>query len=173
MCRQRKGQRLGSSSPVTEELPSHIPRRDCVVCRHCTSMTTRTLYLISSRPNPNQRAHFSIFVPSERRSNVGSLIHVIGAPMVGYGLEFKRNYCPELDENRHQTIPLGHTNSDNIVDSTDEQPTLDSTPRANVERVAAQLPPPRISQNFLVPVNNVSGPLTVLSSFLPSALDYQ
>ena len=57
---------------------------------------SRNLYLIKYRQASTQRAHFAIFVPSAANAQVGTLIHVVGAPMAGYQLEFKRNYNPVL-----------------------------------------------------------------------------
>ena len=51
-----------------------------------------TLYLISYRNVSSQCAHFVIWVPSAAQPEKGTLIHVVGAPMGGYKLEFKRNY---------------------------------------------------------------------------------
>lgn len=125
-------------------------------------MATRTLSLVAFRQSARQRAHFAIFVPSDVGSRRGTLIHVVGAPMAGYTLEFKRNYCPEESTQPHSIVAIGAVYSENIADSVGDVQSVDSTPRGNVERAAAQVPPPRISQNFMAPVNNVRMLLTIL-----------
>jgi hypothetical protein len=118
-------------------------------------MDTRTIYLISARNTAFQRAHFSIFVPSIT-SEKGTKIHAVGAPMAGYVLEFKRNYNPSM-ESHDQLFPIGQIHSSHIIDAPlDAPPSIDSTPRGNIELAAAQIPAPGISQNFIAPVNDVS-----------------
>ena len=46
--------------------------------------------------------------------------------------------------------------ADNVVDFERAPDSRDSTPRGNLETIAAQVSPPRASQNFLAPVNDVS-----------------
>lgn len=123
--------------------------------------TTRTLHLITSRNSSKQRAHFGIFVPSGADPDTGTVIHVVGAPMAGYMLEFKRNYSPTKaaaeEGQQHEIIyPIGEVSASNIVDSTDNEQSRDNSPRDTLEREAAMVPPPRISENFRAPVNNVS-----------------
>ena len=119
-------------------------------------MVSRTVYLVSSRLVPSQRAHFAIFIPSAVDPQKGTLINVVGAPMIGFSLEFKRNYAPATAQEPRTITPIGQINSDDLVDSKNEQESVDSSPRGNVEIVAARVPPPRISQNFKAPVNDVS-----------------
>lgn len=127
-------------------------------------MSTRSLSLVAFRQTARQRAHFAIFVPSGVDNRRGTLIHVVGAPMAGYSLEFKRNYCPEESQQPYTIVTIGDIYAENIVDSVGSVRSVDSTPTGNIERAAAQVPPPRISQNFMAPVNNVSVPLTIRSS---------
>jgi hypothetical protein len=119
-------------------------------------MATRTLQLISSRNSPKQRAHFAIFVPSAANPDSGTLIQVVGAPMVGYMLEFKRNYSPTMTQEPHEIYPIGEVFADNILESTDSGCRIDNKPRDKLAFEAAKVPPPRISENFRAPVNNVS-----------------
>lgn len=122
-------------------------------------MPPRTIYLITSRNAASQRAHFAIFVPSETNPDKGTLIQAVGAPMTGYILEFKRNYCPSEDSlERHTLFPIGEVDSSHIVDSTDGTKTSDATPTDDIEVAAAQIPTPGISDNFLAPVNDVGCP---------------
>ena len=124
-------------------------------------MDTRTLRLVSFRQSARMRAHFAIFVPSARDERTGTLIHVVGAPMAGYRLEFKRNYCPEASNQPHTVTNIGQVYASHIVDSTSGLQSIDDRPNGNIELVAAQVPPPRISENFLQPVNDVSSKFSV------------
>jgi hypothetical protein len=119
-------------------------------------MAFRTIYLVSYRNAAHQRAHFSIFVPSAAELKVGTLIHAVGAPMAGYTLEFKRNYSPDASAELHETWAIGEVDSQHIVDSTGTGRTKDSDPQGNIEKAASQCPTPRISENFMAPVNEVS-----------------
>jgi hypothetical protein len=65
-------------------------------------MAPRTIYLIAFRPGTRQRAHFAIWVPSAANPQVGSLIHVVGAPMAGFSHEFKRAYNPALSKTDYE-----------------------------------------------------------------------
>ena len=118
-------------------------------------MVSRTVCLVSSRLAPSQRAHFAIFIPSTADPQKGTLINVVGAPMIGYSLEFKRNYALAADQQHQIITAIGEIDSQNLVDSTNEQESIDSAPRENVEFVAARVAPPRISQNFMALVKDV------------------
>ncbi|PYI08705.1 hypothetical protein BO78DRAFT_339142 [Aspergillus sclerotiicarbonarius CBS 121057] len=120
-------------------------------------MPLRSVFLVSSRNSPGQRAHFSIFVPSAASPTIGTSIHVVGAPMMGYELEFKRNYTPSVNEEPYEMVMIGQVDSHNIVDSSGESSMfVDHTPRDNLEVAARQVPPPRISENFMAPVNDTT-----------------
>lgn len=115
-------------------------------------MAPRTIYLISFRPAPSQRAHFAIFVPSAADMQVGTLIHVVGAPMAGFSLEFKRGYNPSMTTQTHEMWPIGQVDSSHIVDWPKETRGTDTSPRGDMEIAAAQVRPPGISENFMAPV---------------------
>ncbi|KFY32545.1 hypothetical protein V493_00096 [Pseudogymnoascus sp. VKM F-4281 (FW-2241)] len=119
-------------------------------------MATRTLQLISYRYSSKQRAHFAIFVPSSANPDLGTLIHVVGAPMAGYMLEFKRNYSPTMTQEPHEMYPIGEVFAANIIESTSNGRSRDNKPRDKLEREAAQVAPPRISENFRAPVNDTT-----------------
>lgn len=131
-------------------------------------MATRTVSLISFHNAPSQRAHFAIFIPSATDPKRGTLIHTVSAPMAGYVLEFKRNYSPILTQQRHEIFPIGQVLSANIIDCSGIAMTTDSTPRGIIEVAASQVPTPRISQNFMAPVNDVSKPFTFSNDALIS-----
>ena len=125
------------------------------ICAHSLipTMSTRVLYLISFRQSARQRAHFAIWVPYANGKD-GTLIHVVGAPMAGFQLEFKRGYDPSATAQRLESFQIGQINSHHVHDWTGER-SNDSTPRGNLETVASQIPPPRKSENFMAPVNEV------------------
>ncbi|TQS31687.1 hypothetical protein Golomagni_08025, partial [Golovinomyces magnicellulatus] len=107
-------------------------------------MASRTLHLIIYRQAANQRAHFAIFVPSAADPESGTKIHVVGAPMVGYRLEFKRHYFPTRTNQHHEMISIGQIDSSNIVDDTTYISRTDETPTDKLEEAAAQIKPPGI-----------------------------
>ncbi|KAJ5407925.1 hypothetical protein N7509_001808 [Penicillium cosmopolitanum] len=118
-------------------------------------MTSRTIYLVSSRNAESQRAHFAIFVPAATEPDQGTLIEAVGAPMTGYILEFKRNYSLINDTQEHYSlIQLGEVDAENIVDAPTDIKCTDYQPRGNIEIAASQVTPPGISENFLAPVND-------------------
>ncbi|RJE22376.1 hypothetical protein PHISCL_05279 [Aspergillus sclerotialis] len=119
-------------------------------------MAPCTISLISSRTTSTQRAHFAIFVPSASDSDTGTLIHVFGAPMVGYKLEFKRNYPIAMIREPYTRHQIGQIDTQYIADTSDSVQRDDSIPRGIIELVASQVPPPRISQNFMAPVNETT-----------------
>ncbi|KAL6251368.1 hypothetical protein RBB50_001577 [Rhinocladiella similis] len=116
-------------------------------------MAPRNLSLIKYRQSSTQRAHFAVFVPSAAKVNVGTLIRVVGAPMAGYRLEFKRNYNPTESQEPHTIVPIGETPSQLVVDSTNNARTQDDTRKGPIENVAKSVAPPGISQNFMAPVD--------------------
>lgn len=119
-------------------------------------MAPRTINLVAFRPSPRQRAHFAIWVPSAANTQVGSLINVVGAPMVGFILEFKRAYNPALTRTDHEIWPIGQVDSSHIVDFPNPGGVIiERIPRGNLEIAATQVPPPGISANFMAPVNDV------------------
>ncbi|CAI7571668.1 unnamed protein product [Penicillium bialowiezense] len=109
------------------------------------------------REIPTQRAHFSIFVPSATDSTIGSVIHVIGAPMAGYKLQFKRRWSRIGTKRRHEMIPIGEARSSDIVDSPEDAPfSEDTTPQGNIEVAASLILAPGRNENFLAPVNDTT-----------------
>ncbi|KAJ5291056.1 hypothetical protein N7478_000307 [Penicillium angulare] len=119
-------------------------------------MTTRTISLITSRNSETQRAHFAIFVPTAQDHENGTLIQAVGAPMVGYFLEFKRNYSPADSIEKYTVFPIGEIDSGSIVDPTPGLKTSDSDPIGIIEVAATEIPTPGISENFLAPVNDIT-----------------
>ncbi|KAA8649262.1 hypothetical protein EYZ11_005530 [Aspergillus tanneri] len=119
-------------------------------------MSTRPLCLVTTRNSPSQRAHFAVFVPSTTNSKIGTTIQVVGAPMVGYTLEFKRNDAPMNTTGSYTQVTIGQVHSDHVRDAPNANPLTKSTPINDLEVAASQVPPPRISQNFMAPVNDTT-----------------
>ncbi|EEQ90662.2 uncharacterized protein BDCG_05782 [Blastomyces dermatitidis ER-3] len=86
------------------------------------------------------------------------MIHIVGAPMAGYRLEFKRNYAINLTLQLYTRLAIRQINSQHIVPDSDPQAPLvtDSSPKCAIEVAATQIPPSAISQNFLAPVNDTT-----------------
>jgi hypothetical protein len=76
--------------------------------------------------------------------------------MAGYRLKFKRNYSPGESQQPHTMVLIGEVDVQNIVDSATTTRSTDSTPKDNLENAASQVPTPRVSENFMAPVNDVS-----------------
>ena len=125
-------------------------------CHQHLNSSLWPLQLLFYRNSSRQRAHFAIFVPSGTDPDRGTVIQAVGAPMVGYRLEFERNYSPILTQRWHERYPIGEVSADNIVESTSAHDGSDDKPRDELEREAIQVTPPRISENFRAPVNDVS-----------------
>lgn len=80
--------------------------------------------------------------------------------MAGYMLEFKRNHTPASSNEPYALFPIGQADSTHIVDFPDEdKESRDSDPRGDVEVVAARVPTPGVSENFMAPVNDVYTPV--------------
>ncbi|KKZ68402.1 hypothetical protein EMCG_00171 [[Emmonsia] crescens] len=71
-------------------------------------MAPRTASLVTYRSTPTERAHFAIFVPSATDDGQRTLIDVVGFPMAGFSLEFKRNYNPAATQRPHMMYRIGH-----------------------------------------------------------------
>ncbi|KAF2873989.1 hypothetical protein BDV95DRAFT_604205 [Massariosphaeria phaeospora] len=118
-------------------------------------MATRTIFLIIYPGQPNQRAHFGVWVPYKEDGVEGTVIHVVGAPMAGFSLEFKRRYRPTETHRLTQLVAIGSVDVQYLHDFEGDMGS-DTTPRGGIELVAAQVQPPRASVNFLEPVNDTT-----------------
>ncbi|KAJ0415297.1 hypothetical protein BJY00DRAFT_317938 [Aspergillus carlsbadensis] len=120
-------------------------------------MTPRPISLLLLRQSPSQRAHFAIFVPSLTNPDLGSLINVVGARMMGYKHVFERGYRLSLETQSYEVVPLGYIDSRHIVDSPpDAARSTDDEPKGDIELAAAELPAPGVSENFIAPVNETT-----------------
>lgn len=129
-------------------------------------MADRPVYLAKFRSSPNQRAHFAIYVPNADHAekdissmsthSLGTLIHVIGAPMTGFFHEFKRNYDPTQSAFLQDIVRIASINSEHIRDPENSTLSKDNVAMGRLDFLALQLSAPRISQNFLAPINHVS-----------------
>jgi hypothetical protein len=88
----------------------------------------------------------------------GTVIHVVGTPISGYVLEFKRNYECSTSRSLQQVVLLGSVNEEHVYDPPYADFRLDSTPRSTMEREATAVPPPRGNQDVRAPVDGVSIP---------------
>jgi hypothetical protein len=70
-------------------------------------MSTRTIFLIIYPGQSNQRSYFGIWVPYQEGDDEGTVIHIVGALMAGFSLEFKRKYNPKETVRVTQLVPIG------------------------------------------------------------------
>ncbi|GFN18879.1 uncharacterized protein AtWU_08682 [Aspergillus tubingensis] len=77
---------------------------------------------------------------------------------MGYQLEFKRNHALSSNEEPYETVLLGYVDSQHITGSPIESSSMfvDHTPRDDLEIAASQIPAPRVSENFMAPVNDTT-----------------
>ncbi|KJK61349.1 hypothetical protein P875_00042401 [Aspergillus parasiticus SU-1] len=118
-------------------------------------MAPRTIYLNSTRSSKTQRAHFAIWVPSAQQPTSGSLINVVGAPMIGFAHEFKRCYEPAKSTEPYEMWPIGEVDSVHIFDWPEGGCSIRTDPKGDLEIAAAQVPAPGISRDFMAPVNDL------------------
>lgn len=131
-------------------------------------MSLRSVYLAVYRLTPRQRAHFSIFIPDavvegqdistqfKSTSCKGTIIQVVGEPlMAGYQLEIKRNYDCKDYRDLDKLVLLGQVESSDVFDPEDDIFKSDDSPRAPMERLAAQITPPRKGQDIRAPIDGV------------------
>ncbi|KAH8599199.1 hypothetical protein B0O99DRAFT_683181 [Bisporella sp. PMI_857] len=77
--------------------------------------------------------------------------------MVGYVLEFKRNYSPATDPVPQVTTPIGEVSSSHVNDHAQNgRISTNDEPKDDLESAATQIPTPRISENFLALVNDIT-----------------
>ncbi|KAK6810876.1 hypothetical protein RU639_013329 [Aspergillus parasiticus] len=119
-------------------------------------MAPRTIYLNSTRSSKTQRAHFAIWVPSAQQPTSGSLINVVGAPMIGFAHEFKRCYEPAKSTEPYEMWPIGEVDSAHIFDWPEGGCSIRTDPKGDLEIAAAQVPAPGISRDFMAPVNDTT-----------------
>lgn len=132
-------------------------------------MAYRCVYLAKNRSATTQRAHFALFIPNAAYNGrdltqgfrlapcKGTIIHVIGEPvMIGYTLEFKRNYeCGTLQD-LEEMVFLGNVDSTNVYDPSFPNSVKETHPRATLEREATTISPPPGGQNIRAPIDGVS-----------------
>ncbi|KAI9763037.1 MAG: hypothetical protein M4579_000101 [Chaenotheca gracillima] len=74
---------------------------------------------------------------------------------MGFVLNFKRNYNPGLSEDTQDSVLIGEVQDHHVIDAPFEAPAIETTAKDDLEKVAAQVQPPRASQNFMAPVDGV------------------
>ncbi|KAK3709395.1 hypothetical protein LTR37_010956 [Vermiconidia calcicola] len=128
-------------------------------------MSSYVLYLAKFRFASSQRAHFAVFIPNhgdgDEDSNdvsvrpVGTLINVVGTAMTGYVLETKRNHDCRASADFETCVRLGTVQSKPTNARPKGTASHEGELLERLEEVAGRLPPPRKSENFLAPVNDL------------------
>ncbi|KEZ41051.1 hypothetical protein SAPIO_CDS7096 [Scedosporium apiospermum] len=134
-------------------------------CEVLAELYSRPVYLAKSRRG-QQRAHFAIFIPHAAYSGldpndrskpcIGTVIQVVGAPMLGYAHEFKRNYDREDADGVETFVHLGSVGPDHIVEPQTTAMSRDTVATGLLERIALQVPAPGVNENFMAPVNDTT-----------------
>lgn len=81
----------------------------------------------------------------------GTIIHVVGSPFTGFGLEFKRNYDLATTKRGYEKTPLANVNDDAVVDNPGDQKSTDVTARDTLESEAKKIDAPTASRTPLDP----------------------
>lgn len=128
-------------------------------------MYYRPVYLAVFRRSEAKRARFAIFIPNagsaakdpNNRSIPcrGTLIHVVGTPVSGYGHEFRRNYdCTQPSELK-KMVRLGWVDSSCIADPLHKTYSKDYISMGWLDYAALQVPAPCGGQDLTAPVDGV------------------
>lgn len=129
--------------------------------------TQRNIYLLKFRNNSRQRWHFALYLQNPAYENIdpadktkhgsGHMIHVVGAPMNGYGHEFVTNFAPHMTTSLKEapllgkiTVPAGY-----IIDPADDVHKKRYVAQDQFEKDASTVAAPRKSENFMAPVDGV------------------
>ena len=130
-------------------------------------MSYRPVYLLKYQATGQGRKHVAIFIPNaahvdknptDRNSGcLGTIIHVIGAPMSGFAHQFKRNYNSSESRNLESGTNLGSVDSRHVHDpSTTQFSTDQQSSGANMlDDLALRVPAPPISPDWMNPANAV------------------
>jgi hypothetical protein len=123
------------------------------------------VYLFVSGRTSKARGHFAIFIPnasdeektpSKTEPCTGTVIHVVGNPMIGFSHEFKRNYNTSDDlKSLVRVVLLGHIQESLHVDSSSGTFSTDVLPLGPLDAAALQVPVPGRS-DVRAPVDGVS-----------------
>jgi hypothetical protein len=131
-------------------------------------MPSRRFYLAKYRRSSNQRWHFSIFIPNANYNHVdlsrnpnevqckGTIIHVVGEPVGGYSLQFKRNYECKDSQQLQEMVLLGQVDDSIVFNPTDTRFLTEVSTRARIDKEAAAVLPPSGHQDVRAPVDGVS-----------------
>jgi hypothetical protein len=97
-------------------------------------------------------SHWALFIPAVGTPDVGKIIHVVGTPFSGFGLEFKRNYKLDKTKRKFRRISLGEVDDKYVKDvEGDGNVSQDVESHDILEQKAKQIPPPGISPAPLDP----------------------
>ncbi|KMP07651.1 hypothetical protein CISG_00207 [Coccidioides immitis RMSCC 3703] len=89
-------------------------------------------------------------------TDCGTMIHIVGALMAGYRLEFKQNYAINLTLQLYTRLAIRQLSTHHSRFGFSGLLVTDSSPKCTIEVAVTQIPPPAISQNFLAPVNDTT-----------------
>lgn len=129
-------------------------------------MASVPIYLAISRCASTQRAHFAVFIPNEADAEkdpndeqvecTGTLIHIVGTSMNGFSHELQHNLNHGLSQTSRTMVKLGTFEVADVNGPPSEDFNPDNIARRTLESVALQLPPPRKSEDFRAPLDDVS-----------------
>ncbi|KAI0111285.1 hypothetical protein GGR51DRAFT_72408 [Nemania sp. FL0031] len=103
---------------------------------------SRTISLIIYK-SPFFPAHWAMWVPSEANQDIGKRIHIEGDVANGFKLSFNRNYNIKEDSRKKEVLRLAEVGADLIADTPGNGlDSVDTESKDEVERVAADVPPP-------------------------------
>jgi hypothetical protein len=137
-----------------------------------TASQQRPIYIVKLKGQPNRRSHMMIYIPNissishhldgnqEGHPSPGTVLQVIGAPMLGYNHEFIHNYnINDRSKGVLTTLALvGMVEGKYFRDPPDAQ--IEKTDRAyddvnGLEGLALKVAAPRKTENFLDPAQAV------------------
>ena len=112
---------------------------------------TRDIFLAVYPPPPANkfnglRAHWVVWVPSISSPDICKIIHVVGSPFSGYGLEIKRN---TNIKGLKACFHLATIDGAHVTDDEPGEPSQDVKPTDDLEREAKKVEPPSVSKEPL------------------------
>ena len=119
-------------------------------------MATHPLYIELTRNVPSQKAHMAIFVSSSVDPGLGTRVHVVGNPFLGYNLEVARKYRPGNSVNQNMLHTVETINIRHGMKSGDAINDEGSDLYTDIERFAASCPAPGVFASPLGPVDHAS-----------------
>lgn len=133
-------------------------------------MAQRPVYLFVYGRSSRSRGHFAIFIPNALDVNqppsvnetcTGTVIHVVGSPLMGFYHEFKRNYNTYGSKSFSAAVLLGYVQESLHVDPSTNVVSKDIVPLGALDAAALQVPGPEKS-DVRAPVDGVCVLLFIL-----------